>query len=128
MSTKTPAILEQSFVAFTPESKRKTKLKTDNMLTPSGKSVFWVTAALIAEFIGRDVCVAWVKDQDAMRSNFEPQISVQGQLEGSADTGKFRVLLNDDSYSYFYDDCVWMICYDGEKHVTDKKRPVIFIN
>ena len=99
---------EKSFVAF-----------------PSGGEV---TAGMLAEFIGRAVCVSWVKDQDQLRNNFEPQISVQGKLEGSADTGKFRVLLNDDTYSYFYDDSVWMIVYDGAKKVTDKQRPVIFIN
>jgi hypothetical protein len=99
---------EKSFVAF-----------------PSGGEV---TAGMLAEFIGRAVCVSWVKDQDQLRNNFEPQISVQGKLEGSADTGKFRVLLNDDTYSYFYDDSVWMIGYDGDKKVTDKQRPVIFIS
>ena len=87
-----------------------------------------VTTDMIAEFIGRDVCVSWVKDKDQLRKNFEPQISVQGKLEGSGETGRFRVLLNDATYSYFYDDCVWMLGYDGEKQVTDKQRPVIFIN
>ena len=85
-------------------------------------------AGMISDFIGKTVCVAWVKDQDALRNNFEPQISVQGQLEGSSETGKFRVLLDDNTYSYFYDNCVWMIGYDGQKLVTDKQRPVIFIN
>jgi len=92
---------------------------------PSGGEV---AAGMLAEFVGREVCVSWVKDQDQLRNNFEPQISVQAKLEGSADTGKFRVLLNDDTYSYFYDDSVWMIGYDGEKEVTDKQRPVIFIS
>jgi|TARA_R110000824_G_scaffold221768_1_gene408947 hypothetical protein len=87
-----------------------------------------ITADMISEFIGKTVCVAWVKDQNQLRNNFEPQISVQGTLEGFAGTGKFRVLLNDDSYSYFYDDSVWMIGYDGAKLITDKQRPVIFIN
>mgnify|MGYP003147702802 CR=1 FL=1 len=86
-----------------------------------------VTATMIAEFIGRDVCVSWVKDRDQLR-NFETQISVQGKLEGSGETGRFRVLLNDNTYSYFYDDCVWALVYDGEKQVTGKQRPVIFIN
>jgi len=85
-------------------------------------------AGMLSDFIGKTVCVAWVKDQDAMRNNFEPQISVQGKLEGNSETGKFRVLLNDDTYSYFYDDSVWMIGYDGKKLVTDKQRPVIFIS
>ena len=83
---------------------------------------------LLSSFIGKTVCVAWVKDKESLRNNFEPQISVQGELEGNADTGKFRVLLNDDTYAYFYDDSVWVIGYDGANLVTDKKRPVIFIN
>ena len=86
------------------------------------------TEEVIADFIGKTVCVSWVKDQDKLRENFEPQISVQGTLEGNTDTGKFRVLLNDDTYSYFYNDSVWMIGYDGAKKVTDKQRPIIFIN
>ena len=85
MSTK----LEKTYVAFSSKGE--------------------VTTDMIAEFIGRDVCVSWVKDKDQLRKNFEPQISVQGKLEGSGETGRFRVLLNDDTYSYFYDDCVWML-------------------
>lgn len=82
----------------------------------------------LSNFIGKTVCVSWVKNQEDLRHNFEPQISVQGKLEGSAKTGRFRVLLNDDTYSYFYDDNVWLIGYDGAQNVTDKKRPVIFID
>jgi len=44
---------EKSFVAF-----------------PSGGEV---TAGMIAEFIGRAVCVSLVKDRDQLRNNFEPQ-------------------------------------------------------
>tara|TARA_B100001123_G_scaffold431189_1_gene552308 strand:+ start:419 stop:733 length:315 start_codon:yes stop_codon:yes gene_type:complete len=104
MSTKS----EKTYVAFSSDSE--------------------ITAAMIAEFVGKAVCVSWVKNRKQLRRCFEPQISVQGTLEGSGETGKFRVLLNDDTYSYFYDDSVWMIGYDGEKQVTDKQRPVIFIN
>lgn len=98
--------------------------KTEQSYVAGGENA----AGMLSDFIGKIVCVSWVKDQDAMRNNFEPQISVQGKLEGNAETGKFRVLLNDDTYSYFYDDSVWMIGYDGQKLVTDKQRPVIFIN
>jgi len=84
--------------------------------------------ALLANFLGKTVCVAWVKNQETMRNNFEPQISVQGELEGSVQTGRFRVLLNDDTYSYFYDDSVQIVAYDGDQKVTDKKRPVIVIS
>lgn len=92
------------------------------------KTEKFYAAGILSDFIGKTVCVAWVKDQDAVRNNFEPQISVQGKLEGNSETGKFRVLLNDDTYSYFYDDSVRVIAYDGEKLVTDKQRPVIFIH
>ena len=86
------------------------------------------TSDMLSEFIGKTVCVSWIKDQEHGRNSFEPQISVQSTLEGSQETGKFRVLLDEDTYSYFYADSVWMIAYDGEKTVTDKQRPVIFIN
>tara|TARA_R100000963_G_C4631195_1_gene96265 strand:- start:728 stop:1078 length:351 start_codon:yes stop_codon:yes gene_type:complete len=116
MSTK----LEKSYVAFSSKGQDLRHVELE------------VTTDMIAEFIGRDVCVSWVKDPDLLlaklRKNFETQISVQGKLEGGGEIGRFRVLLNDDTYSYFYDDCVWMLGYDGEKQVTDKQRPVIFIN
>jgi len=57
MSTK----LEKTYVAFSSKGE--------------------VTTDMIAEFIGRDVCVSWVKDKDQLRKNFEPQISVQEFLK-----------------------------------------------
>lgn len=83
---------------------------------------------ILSEFIGKTVCVAWVLNPEEGRHNFEPQISVQGTLEGSMKTGRFRVLLNDDTYTYFYDDNVRVIGYDVEEKFSDKQRPVIFIN
>jgi len=79
---------------------------------------------VLAALIGKTVCVSWVLDQSrelGARKNFEPQISVQAELEGSTKTGKFRVLVNDNTYSYFYDDTVWSIGQDNGK------RAVIFI-
>ena len=91
----------------------------------------------LSKLIGKTVCVSWVCEQSrrkardsywgegggTLRSNFEPQISVQDKLEGSSKTGKYRVLINDNTYSYFYDDTVWVIAHNVEKN----KRPVIFI-
>jgi hypothetical protein len=92
----------------------------------------------LSNLIGKTVCVSWVCEQSrrevrdsywgegggTLRSNFEPQISVQDKLEGSSKTGKFRVLINDNTYSYFYDDTVWAIAHN----VEENKRPVIFIS
>ena len=78
----------------------------------------------LTDLVGKTVCVSWVKDKKGFRKNFEPQISVQGTLEGSPETGKFRVLLTDNTFSYFYNDTVWWVTHDIEKD----KRAVIFIN
>ena len=80
-----------------------------------------ITAAL-TNLIGETVCVSWVSDQIQLRKCFEPQISVQAELEGSAKTEKFRVLVNDDSYTYFYGYNVWSV---GQ---NVGKRAVIFID
>ena len=72
--------------------------------------------------IGETVCVSWVSDHTKLRKCFEPQISVQAKLEGSADTGKFRVMVDDNNYSYFYDDSVWAIIQN------EGKRAIIFID
>jgi hypothetical protein len=90
----------------------------------------------LSNLIGKTVCVSWVcgKSQrvtsewlggaeDALRHNFEPQISVQEKLEGSSETGKFRVLINDNTYSYFFNEYVWLVVHDVDKN----KRPVIYI-
>jgi hypothetical protein len=72
--------------------------------------------------IGETVCVSWVSDRNQLRKCFEPQISVQAKLEGSADTGKFRVMVDDNNYSYFYDDSVWAVAQN------EGKRAIIFID
>jgi len=79
-----------------------------------------ITAKLIDQ-IGQTVCVAWVLDRQSLRNNFEPQISVQGKLEGSVKSGRYRVLVDDNNYSYFYKDNVWSVGQDVGK------RAVIFI-
>ena len=80
-----------------------------------------ITTAL-ENLIGETVCASWVSDRTQLRKCFEPQISVQAKLEGSAKTGRFRVLVNDNTYSYFYDDSVWSVGQDVGK------RAIIFID
>tara|TARA_R110000803_G_scaffold23018_4_gene56715 strand:- start:2409 stop:2708 length:300 start_codon:yes stop_codon:yes gene_type:complete len=63
----------------------------------------------LGHLIGKIVCVSWVLDREKLRANFEPQISVQAVLEGDEGTGRYRVLLSDDTYSYFYDHNVWSV-------------------
>ena len=63
----------------------------------------------LGHLIGKTVCVAWVSDREKLRADFEPQISVQAVLEGNEDTGRYRVFLNDDTYSYFFNDNVWSV-------------------
>ena len=78
-----------------------------------------VTSAL-GQLIGQTVCVSYttVKSDNGtfgVREHFEPQISVEAELEGSTETGRFRVLINDSTYSYFYDDSVWSMGQDSGK-------------
>ncbi|MAE54594.1 MAG: hypothetical protein CMK23_01225 [Porticoccaceae bacterium] len=82
----------------------------------------------LGSLIGETVCVSWTKiinaNEDIMlgsRKHFEPQISVQGTLEGNEETGRYRVLVDDNNYSYFYNDSVWSMGQDVGK------RAIIFI-
>jgi hypothetical protein len=76
----------------------------------------------LEKLTGEVVCVSWVKDTELLRHNFEPQISVQNILEGSSKTGKYRVLVDDNTHSYFYNDVVWCVVQDVGK------RAIIFIS
>jgi|TARA_R110001583_G_C5602001_1_gene404594 hypothetical protein len=79
----------------------------------------------LANLIGETVCVSYTTSRNEKvghRSNFEPQISVQSKLEGSKETGKYRVLIDQDNYSYFYADSVWSMAKDNDK------RAVVFIS
>ena len=80
----------------------------------------------LGNLIGETVCVSYTtsRGETGERRNFEPQISVQEELEGSSETGKFRVLINANSYSYFFNENVWAVVHDVDKN----KRPVIFIS
>jgi len=63
----------------------------------------------LEELIGQVLTIAWVKNPDIGRTNFETQISVETELEGYPDRGHYRVLLSDATYSYFYaDDVFWI--------------------
>ena len=71
--------------------------------------------------IGKTVCVSYVADREALRNNFETQISVQSILEGCVGSTRFRVLVDDNTFSYFYTENVWLMGHDVNT------RPVIFI-
>ena len=78
----------------------------------------------LGNLIGQTICVSYTTTRNQMlgeRKNFEPQISVQAVLEGNAETGKYRVLLDDNTYSYFYNDSVWSMGQDNGK------RAVVYI-
>ena len=92
-----------------------------------------VISEAIGKLIGQTVCVSYTTtvkegvDQSGRtvevgeRKNFEPQISVQGVLEGSSKTGNYRVLVDENTYTYFYDKSVWSIGQDVDK------RAIVFI-
>ena len=78
----------------------------------------------IGNLIGETVCVSYTTTRNEVlgeRENFDPQISVQGELEGSKETGRYRVLIDDNNYTYFYADSIWSMGQDVGK------RAVIFI-
>ena len=77
--------------------------------------------AALENQIGKTVCVSYVVDREALRNNFETQISVQSILEGCVGSTRFRVLVDDNTYSYFYTENVWLMGHDVNT------RPVIFI-
>ena len=77
----------------------------------------------LEKLIGETVLVSYTTVGDLMgkRRHFEPQISVQAELEGCKETGKYRVLVNDDIFAYFYNTSVWSM---GQ---AKGKRAIIFI-
>ena len=77
--------------------------------------------AALENQIGKTVCVSYVVDREALRNNFETQISVQSILEGCVGSTRFRVLVDDNTFSYFYTENVWLMGHDVNT------RPVIFI-
>jgi len=80
---------------------------------------------VIGNLIGETICVSYTTTRNEKigeRRNFEPQISVQAELEGSKKTGKYRVLIDDSTYSYFYADSIWSMIKDVDK------RAIVFIS
>jgi len=79
----------------------------------------------LGSLIGKTVCISYTTTKVGnteielgARDNFDPQISVQAKLEGSRETGKYRVLVNDNTYSYFYNDSVWSMGQDVGKRAV----------
>ena len=93
----------------------------------------------LGKLIDQTVCVAYTTSKNEKlgeRKNFEPQISVQAVLEGNAETGRFRVLIDDDTFSYFYNDSVWSMCRStcvdlfktkGLTHECEKIGPAVYL-
>ena len=78
----------------------------------------------LGKLIGQTVCVSYTTTRNyktGERKNSEPQISVQAPLEGNEKTGRYRVLVDDNTYSYFYNDSVWSMLQDAGK------RAVVYI-
>jgi len=78
----------------------------------------------LGKLIGKTVCVSYTTVRNEMlgeRRHCEPQISVQAVLEGSEKTGRYRVLVDDHTYSYFYNDSVWSMGQDIGK------RAIVYI-
>ena len=65
----------------------------------------------LGELIGEigSVCYTTTRNEKTgERDNFDTQISVQGHLEGSEKTGRYRILVDGvDTFCYFYNDSVW---------------------
>ena len=77
----------------------------------------------LGKLIGETVCVAWVSNIEKLRKTFDhTQISVQGKLEGDSNTGRYRVVVDDNNYTYFFPDSVWSLSQNKEK------RPIVFID
>ena len=70
---------------------------------------------LLKELRGSKVCVAWVRDPSEGRKNFDTQISVEAELEGHPENEHYRVLINDQSYSYFFAKDIVYMCQDIDK-------------
>jgi len=79
----------------------------------------------LGSLIGKTVCISYTtittgndKIELGARDHFEPQISVQAELEGNEETGKYRVLIDDNTYSYFYNDSVWSMGQAADKRAV----------
>ena len=84
-----------------------------------------VVDELLKNLIGETVCVCYTTTvlqhpdvKMGARKNYDPQISVQAELEGFVDKGIFRVLINDNTYSYFNNTSVWSMAKDVDKRAV----------
>ena len=64
--------------------------------------------------VGQEVCISWLANHNTGRNSNPPQtqMSIQGELEGLVNVqgeGTYRVLINDQTYTYFFDTNVWQI-------------------
>ena len=90
----------------------------------------------LGKLIGETVCVAWVSNIEKLRKTFDhTQISVQGKLEGDSNTGRYRVVVDDNNYTYFFPDSVWSLSQNKKPRNVksgwneDREvRPIIFID
>ena len=64
--------------------------------------------------VGQEVNVSWLANHNTGRNSNPPQtqMSIQGELEGMVNKegeGIYRVLINDQTYTYFFDSNIWQI-------------------
>ena len=64
--------------------------------------------------VGQEVCISWLANHNTGRNSNPPQtqMSIQGELEGLVNVqgeGTYRVLINNQTYTYFFDTNVWQI-------------------
>ena len=62
--------------------------------------------------VGQKVNVSWLANHNSGRNSHQTQLSIQGELEGLVNNqgeGTYRVLINNQTYTYFFDTNVWQI-------------------
>ena len=64
--------------------------------------------------VDQEVNVSWLANHNTGRNSNPPQtqISIQGKLEGLINNegeGTYRVLINNQTYTYFFDSNIWQI-------------------
>ena len=62
--------------------------------------------------VGQEVNVSWLANHETGRNCHQTQLSIQGKLEGLVNVegeGTYRVLINDQTYTYFFDSNIWQI-------------------
>lgn len=67
----------------------------------SDRHGIYVHMPALTELVGRNVHVTWTEDPDAGSNGFHTQISLRGVLEQHPENKRFRVLVDDATYTYF---------------------------